>query len=241
MDYKAILHTLKDITNNASDEDIKAALDLLGIKEPTPVSVEETETIELTPSKEELSMPTTNKSALTSVMSPAPIPQPEPTPEGSKEYRDKLFEVYPEIGSLYNDIATTPNTTLSTWWFNSASMGKKMAQFVTFIEFLDVTEIFPNFSQIKEAASLTDGGTVSLETLKLQKLICDKAFEYKKEENEAKRAKVYRDIAQAIYKAEPEKKELDELLLHTIKFCGLDADLTNDMFKAEVEFNLIFK
>lgn len=236
MDYRRAFNIIKDMYQGASEEDVKTVLSLMGYEEPVPTE-EEPETIEITPVKGEITMPTT-KNTLTSAMSPTPAPVPTET---VADFRRKLFRVYPELSKIYEDICNSDTTTLSTRWFSNAELGKQMARFVNFIEYIDVCELFPNFASIKRAAELTDGGTVSIDIRSMQKYICECSFKMNTAD-EGGQAMIYRDIVQYILKTDKEeKKEIDTIICETAKFCGLDIEIMQDMYKAEVEFNLIFK
>lgn len=234
MDYARAFNTIKDMYQGSSEEDVKAVLSLMGYEEPVPAE-EEPETID-TPVKGEITMPTT-KNTLTSTMSPTPAPVPTET---VADFRRKLFRVYPELSKIYEDICNSDTTTLSTRWFSNAELGKQMARFVNFIEYIDVCELFPNFASIKRAAELTDGGTVSIDIRSMQKYICDYSFKMNTAD-EAGQGMIYRDVVQYIIKTEPDKEEMDSILCETIKFCGFDLELMQDMYKAEKEFNSLFK
>lgn len=278
MDYTRVFNIVKDLYKDASNEDIKTVLSLMGYEEPTDEEVqakkeleelrelqakaeanprtpglgmpearkrqlakerakraeEETETIELTPSKEELSMPTPT-TKFTFSPAPVPAPIPAPSPEECKEYRNKLFVVYPEIGEIYNEAVADTNTILASRWFTNPKIGSDLAKFVWFIKYLQVEEIFENFARLEKVANLTDGGTVDTPTRNAQKYICDKSFDINRANDEAKKLSITRDVVKYVLGICDNNKEMPQIFVDTFEFCGYDTELVKDLYAAELE------
>lgn len=228
MDYTRAFNIVKDLCNNASDEDVKTVLSLMGYEEPVE------ETIEIKPITD-VSMPTVTPTKTTFAPAPIPASIPAPSPEETAAYRDRLFLVYPEIGEIYKDCVGGTNTILATRWFSNPAIGSNLAKFTHFIEYLQVEEIFPNFKQIKRAAELTDGGTVDTPTRSVQKLICEKSFEIARTEDESKKISLMRDVVVYILKINEGKKEIPVTIKETFTFCGYDAELMLELYNAEKE------
>ena len=195
------------------------------------------EAVETVNGKEEVSMPTTVTPATKFTFSPAPIPAPipAPSPEECKEYRNKLFTVYPEMGEIYNEAVANSNTILASRWFTNPKIGSDLAKFVWFIKYLQVEEIFENFDRLEKVANLTDGGTVDTPTRNAQKDICDKSFDINRTQDEAKKLSIMRDVVRYVLGICDNKKELPQIFVDTFEFCGYDVDLVKDLYAAELE------
>ena len=108
--------------------------------------------------------------------------------------RAQLFDLYPEVGNLYNKICSNPNTTLNTTWFSKES-ATLIGKFVVLMKKLEITELFPNFDALEKVASITDGGTISEELLRALESLCKKSMKINAASDEILQMKGYRDMA----------------------------------------------
>lgn len=126
---------------------------------------------------------------------PAPGMIPGTTTADIEKSRAQLFDLYPEVGNLYNKICTNPNTTLNTSWFTKES-ATLIGKFVVLMKRLEITELFPNFDSLEKVASITDGGTISEELLRALESLCKKSMKIKSvSSDEILEMKGYRDMA----------------------------------------------
>ena len=128
---------------------------------------------------------------------PAPAPGmiPGTTTEDIAKSRAQLFDLYPEVGNLYNKICTNPSTTLSTTWFTKDT-ATLIGKFVVLMKRLEITELFPNFDALEKVASITDAGTISEELLRALESLCKRSMKIKSAaSDEILQMKGYRDMA----------------------------------------------
>ena len=127
---------------------------------------------------------------------PAPGMIPGTTTEDITKSRAQLFDLYPEVGNLYNKICSNPSTTLSTTWFTKDT-ATLIGKFVVLMKRLEITELFPNFDSLEKVASITDGGTISEELLRALESLCKKSMKIKSvaASDEILQMKGYRDMA----------------------------------------------
>lgn len=259
MDYTRVFNIVKDLCKGASNEDVKTIISLMGYEEPTEEEVQakkELEELRALQKKgdEAIKKGISSKGrqaqlarerakreeepeTIKFTFSPAPIPQPEPTltSEECKEYRNKLFKVYPEIGEIYQDAVTESNTILASRWFSNPKIGSDLCKFVHFIKYLQVEEIFENFARLEKVASLTDGGTVDTPIRNAQKTICDKSFDINRTPDEARKLSITRDVVKYVLGICDNNKEMPQIFVDTFEFCGYDAELVKDLYAAELE------